>query len=293
MRSRKLKMVAKHIDEYAAAIEHEPAACAGAWAARHLPGAREVRLDLGCGKGSFTLRSAAAEPDVLFVGMDCEEGCIAMAAKRALAENLPNAVFAIGDADDLATYFAPGELGLIYLNFSTPFTPAKQAKKRLTYAGRLMAYRDLLAPGGAVRFKTDSQPLFDFSRTQFELAGYATQWETRDLHAFNPNEVQSDYEELLTAKGASIHALLAVPGPRPASLEQTAPLGLASYLPEDLDSLTYVPYGMESTVENLKNRRAKRLARERRGAKKAGARTTAGTGADATNDAGNAGGSRG
>lgn len=268
MRSRKLKDLEKRFDWYAPVIEPDPEARRGAWAERYLPGAREVRLDLGCGKGSFTYRAAQAEPDVLFVGMDCEKGCIAMAAKRAIESGVPNAVFVLGDASDVARYFAPGELGIIYLNFSTPFTPAKQASKRLTHADRLMAYRDVLAPEGAVRFKTDSAPLFDFSLTQFKLAGYDLAWSTRDLHAMNPDEIQSDYEEFLTAKGASIHALLAKTGPRPdlAAMVQTAPMGLASYLPDDLDSLTYVPYGMESTVENFKNRRAN-LARKERAAR--------------------------
>lgn len=269
MRSRKLKKVARRIGEYAAAIEAAPASCAGSWAARHLPGAREVRLDLGCGKGSFALRAAAAEPDVLVVGVDCEEGCVATAAKRALAQGAPNAVFAVGDADALDKLFGPGELSLIYLNFCTPFTPAKQARRRLTHVDRLMGYRALLAPGGRVRFKTDSRPLFEFSKIQFGLAGYRTLWETEDLHAFNPDELQSDYEELLTAKGARICALLAEPGPAPASWEQTAPLGLASYLPEDLDSLDYIPYGMEPTVENLRNQRANAEAKARRAAARA------------------------
>lgn len=269
MRSRKLKHLEKRFDWYAPVIEDDPAGCRGSWARRQLPGAREVRLDLGCGKGSFTARSAAAEPDVLFVGMDCERGCVAMAAKRALEAGVKNAVFLLGDASDVRSFFAPGELSLVYLNFSTPFTPAKQAPKRLTHAERLDAYRDVLAPGGAVRFKTDSAPLFDFSLTQFELAGYELVWSTRDLHAANPAEIQSDYEEFLTAKGAAVHALLATPGPRPDRMVQTAPMGLASYLPDDLDSLTYVPYGMESTVENLRNRRAnlaRKAARAREGA---------------------------
>lgn len=267
MRSRKLKHVEKVFDWSTPIVEDEPAACAGSWAARYLPGAREVRLDLGCGKGSFAIQSAQAEPDVLFVAMDCERGCVAMAATRAQKAAVSNVIFAVGDASDLARYFAPGELALIYLNFSTPFTPAKQAPKRLTYAARLDGYRDLLAPGGAVRFKTDSAPLFDYSLTQFELAGYDLTWSTRDLHAFNPAEIQSDYEELLSAQGASIHACLAVPGPRPDEMVQTAPQGLASYLPDDLDSLTYIPYGMESTVENFKNRKINQQRRERAAAR--------------------------
>lgn len=267
MRSRKLKSVAKQFDQFTAVIETDPAGCRGAWGSRHLPNAREVRLDLGCGKGSFAMRAAAAEPDVLFVGMDRERGCVAMAAKRALELDLPNVIFAQGDAGDLAAFFAPGELDLIYLNFCTPFTQAKQAPKRLTYVDHLLGYRDVLKPRGAVRFKTDSAPLFDFSRTQFDLAGYQTQWVTTDLHATHPDEIRSDYEEMLTAKGASIHALYATVGPRPERCEPTMALGLASYLPDDLDSMDYIPYGMEMTVLNMKNRRAKLREHARRAAR--------------------------
>lgn len=264
MRSRKLKMLEKNIDRYAAVIEAQPAGCAGRWAQEHMPQAREVRLDLGCGKGSFTARMAAAEPDVLFIGLDRENGCVAAAARIALRAGVRNVIFAQGDAADLPKLFAPGELDCIYLNFCTPFPPAKQAPKRLTHVDHLLGYRDVLAPGASVRFKTDHVPLFEFSRIQFGLAGYETLWETTDLHAFNPGEVMSDYEELLVAKGAVVHALEAKVGPHPEQVVQTAPLGLVSYLPSDLDSLDYIPYGMEMTVFNLKNRAANEQVRRRR-----------------------------
>lgn len=269
MRSRKLKMLEKNIDRYAAVIEDDPAAWAGQWAAHVMPQAREVRLDLGCGKGSFTARMAAAEPDVLFIGLDRENGCVAAAARNALRVGVTNVVFAKGDAAQLPQLFGPGELDLIYLNFCTPFPPAKQAPMRLTHIDHLAGYREVLAPQGAIRFKTDHVPLFEFSRRQFEIAGYKLQWLTTDLHAFHPQEVMSDYEELLIAKGAVVHALQAAPGPVPATTEQTAPLGLVAYLPEDLDSLDYEPYGMEMTIFNMRNRKANA---ERKAAAKEAAR---------------------
>lgn len=291
MRARRPKNLDKRFEWYAPVIEAEPLGCAGAWAARWLPEARDVRLDLGCGKGSFTLQAAQAEPDVLFVGMDCDAICISMAAKKALEAGVKNAVFTRANADDLARIFAPGELGAIYLNFSSPFPPAKSAPRRLTHVDRLMGYRDLLQPGALVCFKTDSEPLYEFSRIQFDLAGYAVLWETTDLRgACEPGPVESggaremggagigddvaaavrtchiasEYEERLTALGAKVHALVARPGTRPGHWEQTAELSLAAYLPEDLDSLTYIPAGMEDTVRNLRNRQANLRAKEAR-----------------------------
>lgn len=299
MRARRPKNLEKRFEWYAPVIEAEPLARAGLWGRTWLPAAREVRLDLGCGKGSFTLGAAQAEPDVLFVGIDRDAICVSMAAKKALAAGARNVVFARADADDLSRMFAPGELAGLYLNYSSPFPPAKYASKRLTHVERLMGYRDVLGPGAFVSFKTDSEPLFRFSRIQFDLAGYEVLWETEDLYggadsdaiagmtddrlgrAIAACRISSEYEERLTALGARVHALVATPGARPAGWEQTAELSLAAYLPEDLDSLTYVPAGMEDTVRNLRNRQANLRAKAaRRGAREVGAEAEATAGAD-------------
>ncbi|MGI6216918.1 MAG: tRNA (guanosine(46)-N7)-methyltransferase TrmB [Coriobacteriales bacterium] len=264
MRARKPKHYHEKLIEYGDVVESNPGSIRGKWRETWMPGAREVRLDLGCGKGSFTVKSAMAEPDVLFIGIDYEEICISSAAGKAHDAGIHNAVFAIANADEIESMFSPAELELIYLNFCTPFTKGKKADERLTYVDRLMTYRKLLSDSGKIRFKTDSQPLFDFSLTQFELAGYVIQWQTRDLHADNPNEIESDFESRLIQRGAKIHALLASKGPEPESVEQTAKLGLVYYLPENLDEMDYVPYGMEDTVANMKNKRKKLEARAKR-----------------------------
>lgn len=252
----------KHLDErfewYADAIEMEPADCKGRWAQAHLPGATQVRLDLGCGKGSFTVEEARANPDVLFVGLDYERACVALAAQLALEEGVRNVVFTLADAEDIRDLFGAGELSCIYLNFSTPHPRKKHARERLTYVDELVKYRDVLADDGIVSFKTDSPMFFEFSLVQFDLAAYDIIWQTRDLQADCPGLPKSEYEEKLTAKGAKIHACTAVKAARPISTEQTAPLSLFDYLPDDLDSLDYVPYGMERGVTNFRNYRAKR-----------------------------------
>ena len=278
-RPRKPKNLEARFEWYAPVIEADPASCAGAWAARHMPGAREVRLDLGCGKGSFALRSAAAEPDVLFVGMDVDRICVAMSAKAAMEARLPNVVFTQGDAEHLADYFAPGELARIHLNFCTPNPPAHDARRRLTHARHLAAFRPLLAPGAQIHFRTDSVPLFEYSLAEFAVAGYDVLWQTRDLRAERPDGITSEYEERLVAAGAVVHALVAAPGahvPTPEEMDaaqEGVSQSLATYLPDDLDSLSYIPYGMEDTVRNLKNRRAKLAARAAREAHRAAGRS--------------------
>ena len=222
---------------------------------------RSVVLDLGCGKGEYTVECAAANPDVLFAGLDVDGVCVMRAAERAIAEGVGNAVFAIHDDSPLGETFGPGELAAILLNFPTPFPKKKKAQYRLTHFDRLMAYRPLLAPGAGVRLRTDSMPLRDFSLTQLEIAGYELRWSTDDVRAMFPDEPWSGYEHKLVAQGAPVCGFFAVPGPAPEHPQQTAPLSLVSYLPENIEDLAYVPHGMQGCIENMKGRRANRRAK--------------------------------
>ena len=265
MHARPPKHLEERFDWYAEAIAADPAALKGRWREQRMPGATALHLDLGCGKGEWTCACAKRHPGELWVGFDNERVCIAMSAKKAVVEDsIPNVVFALSDGNALDETIGDGEVDVLHLNFSTPCPRAKYAPLRLTHAQRLMGYRRILAPGGRIELKTDSQPFFDWSLHQFEYAGYQLLWSTRDLHALAASgeetpvdpSVVSGYEERLVAKGAKVHALVAVPGPAPAQLSaQDCPAGLAAYLPQDLENLAYIPYGMEEYVENVVNRR--------------------------------------
>ena len=301
------------------------AAWAGRWAAWAPGGAvREkaftrVVLDLGCGKGEYTVACAKMRPDVLFVGFDVDAVCTLRAAEAAAAAGVDNAVFlmdgvpafddeaeagapaasavadgiARGDVPggssafakhpeqahasrasvgkgarsgapaeiDLSAVFADGELSALLMNFPTPFPKKKKAHLRLTYLDRLMTYRPLLGQGAGIRLRTDSQPLRDFTLTQLELAGYEVTWRSDDVRSEFPDEPWSAYERKLTEQGACAFGVSACPGPAPERVEQTAPLSLVSYLPDNLDQLDYVPHGMQGCVENLRNRNARERAR--------------------------------
>ena len=270
----------ERLERYGRVIELEPARLRGEWATTCWPGigagvgadgegdgggetpARftEVRLDLGCGKGAFAIEAARREPDVLFVAMDAEPICVAYAAQHVADSGLPNVVVVPGNGMRIREFFSPGELSRIYLNFPTPFPRKREAHRRMASMERLMDFRDVLAEGGEVRLRTDSQPLFDFMLTQVPLAGYELVRKSRDARADWPDEPSSEYEERLGAQGARVYALVATPGPRPECPEQTAELSLAAYLPRDLETLAgmaYAPHGMQATVVNLRNQAAK------------------------------------
>lgn len=254
-----------------AALEFDPSARRGAWRRWASEGGvrpdgeafSRVVLDLGCGKGEYTVARAEADPETLFVGIDVDPICVMRSAEAACEAGAGNVVFVHDEDPDVLELFGEGELASILINFPTPFPKKKRAPRRLTYLDRLMKYRLVLEDGGTVRMRTDSTPFRDFSLTQLNLAGYQLEWETDDVRGMFPDEPWSGYERKLVAKGAPVVGFCAVPGPVPEHVEQTAPLSLVSYLPEDLESLDYIPFGMQGSIDNIvgynANRRKKGL----------------------------------
>jgi tRNA (guanine-N7-)-methyltransferase len=260
----------ERLERYRDAIELCPARYAGAWAQACTPlDARashpftRVHVDLGCGKGAFVVESARRHPQTLYVAIDAEPICIAYTAQRVSEARLRNVVVVPARGDQLPELFAKGEVDAITLNFPTPYPRKKDAAHRLTILDNLLGYRRVLAPEGTVLLKTDSYPLWRFSQTQLEEAGYRLRWSSRDARSERPDDVTSEYEERLARQGACVYALEATPGPLPAEVRQSASLSLVDYLPHDLEGLDYVPHGMQGTVVNLRNQRRHR-ERERR-----------------------------
>ncbi len=170
-----------------------------------MPGAVELRVELGCGKGRFTAETARLNPDILFIAIEKVPDAMVVGMERAMALELKNVFFVVGDAALLPDYFAPGEADLIYINFCDPWPPKGQAKRRLTHRGFLETYRKVLKPGGQVHFKTDNQPRFVFSVREFPQAGFALSEVTRNLHENGPQGVMTDYEAKFYEQGLPIN----------------------------------------------------------------------------------------
>lgn len=256
MRMRKKKNLIPRMERLSHLQEKEPAACRGHWREK-MPGCAQLRLEIGCGKGTFTVETAAAHPDILFVALEREADCIVLAMEKAARMELTNVVFVCDDAAKLEEMFAPGEVDLLYINFPDPWPSKRHAKHRLINEKFLRSYRAILPMGGEIHFKTDNSPLFEFALTQFPRAGYALSEVTRDLHADDSKVIMTDYEARFSAQGAKINRCVGTVTELPETLGPEPELGLINYLPEDLESLVYVPHGMEETVrQEILRRRA-------------------------------------
>ena len=149
MRMRKKPNLAPRMERCAAMLIPDPASMRGHWK-DEMPEAREIRLEIGCGKGRFTVETAAAEPDVLFVAIERVADAMVIAMERANEQGIANVRFIDADAERLPAYFAPGEVSRIYLNFSDPWPSNRHAKRRLTHTDFLMRYRQILPEKGEI-----------------------------------------------------------------------------------------------------------------------------------------------
>ncbi|MCI5498814.1 MAG: tRNA (guanosine(46)-N7)-methyltransferase TrmB [Clostridiales bacterium] len=222
MRMRRKKNLVPRMENCAQWLIRDPQALRGNWRSL-MPTAKELRLELGCGKGRFTCQTAASEPEVLFVAVERVPDAMVMAMERARDMGLTNVFFVDADAANLPDFFAPEEVDLIYINFCDPWPPKRHAKRRLTHRNFLLLYRQVLKEKGEIHFKTDNVGLFAFSVTEFPFGGFQPQQVTHDLHKDGVQGIMTDYEEKFHNLGTKINRCVAVKGELPPQQETSEP----------------------------------------------------------------------
>ena len=209
MRMRKKPNLIPRMERCAAIQVTEPEALRGRWL-ETFPGHSALHLEIGCGKGRFTADTAEQNPGVFLAAIEKVPDAMVVGMERVTDRGLTNVRFMDKDAVNLLDYFAQGEVSRIYINFPDPWKKSRQKKRRLTFPGFLAIYANLLPTGGEIWFKSDNDPLFEWSLEQFETEGWTLREVTRDLHANGPVGVMTDYEAKFYDQGVTINRLVAV-----------------------------------------------------------------------------------
>lgn len=221
MRMRKKKNLVPRMEVCRDCWITDPFALRGHWH-ELMPQAKEIRVELGCGKGRFTVDTAKAEPDVLLIAVEKVPDAMVIAMERVTDAGVHNVFFVDGDAALLSDMFAPGEVDRLYINFCDPWPKSNQKKRRLTHGNFLKVYRKVLKDGGQIHFKTDNDKLYEWSIEEIPQFGFALSEVTRDLHANGPVGVMTDYEAKFYGLGKNINRCVAtmVPWEEPAADQQ-------------------------------------------------------------------------
>jgi tRNA (guanine-N7-)-methyltransferase len=199
---------------------HDPEALRGNWRSL-MPGCRELRVEVGCGKGKFTVETAEREPDVLLIAIERVPDALVLAMEAAEKKGLKNVFFVSLDAANIDLFFAEDEIDLLYINFCDPWPRKKNAKRRLTYRSFLEKYEHVLPVGGQIHFKTDNSGLFEWSLLEMADCGLELRNVTRDLHADGPVGVMTGYEEKFYELGTPINRCEAIVVKKPEAKPET------------------------------------------------------------------------
>jgi len=185
----------------------------GKWHLKVFTDQQPIVLELGCGKGEYTLGLAQAFPNRNHIGVDIKGDRLWVGSGIALREGIQNAAFLRTQIQFLEHFFKKGEIEEIWVTFPDPRPKEKDDKRRLTAPRFLAIYQNLLKPDGWLKFKTDNTELFNYTlelinKNRISIKNLAF---THDLYnseyVFEHYEIKTKYERKFAALGETIKYL--------------------------------------------------------------------------------------
>ena len=139
-----------------------------------------IVLELGCGRGEYTVGLAERDPQKNYIGIDIKGARMWAGAKQAELAGIKNVAFLRTNIEMITHFFAPDEVAEVWITFPDP--QMKKATKRLTSTYFMARYRQLLAPNGVIHLKTDSPFLYTYTQAMVKENGYPILADTNDLY---------------------------------------------------------------------------------------------------------------
>ena len=200
-------------------VEHVPFEMQGHWHEQYFHNDNPIVLELGCGKGEYTVELAKLYPDMNFIGVDIKGARMWTGATQAIKEGLKNVAFLRTNIEIIERFFSQDEVHEVWLTFSDP--QMKNPRKRLTSTYFMERYRKFLVDGGIIHLKTDSNFLFTYTSYMVEKNALPVIFKTEDLYHLEDLEnlgtigdlgnldpkvlsIQTYYESMWIARGLNI-----------------------------------------------------------------------------------------
>ncbi len=188
----------------------------GRWSRDFFGNDNPITVELGCGKGEYTVGLARRFPDRNFIGVDIKGARMYTGAKTVTDEKIGNAAFLRTSIELLESFFAPEEVDSLWITFPDP--QMKKVNKRLTGTRFVEMYRRILVPSGTVHLKTDSAFLYDYTLMMASHNGLEIKSADADIDASGARSadpvlaILTHYERQWRDRGLSIRHIAFVPG---------------------------------------------------------------------------------
>ncbi len=181
----------------------------GKWNTEVFKNDHPIVLELGCGKGEYSVGLAKHYPDKNFIGLDIKGNRIWKGAKEAFEKNMNNVIFIRTRIDFITSLFNENEVDEIWITFPDPQIKYKRTKHRLTNTEFLKKYHHILKENGIVNLKTDSEFMHGYTLGLLHGEGHEVLHANHDVYknTYSPEEVistQTFYEKQYLEKGKPI-----------------------------------------------------------------------------------------
>lgn len=196
-----------HVFQYPFAVLQEKGfEMKGQWNEKFFKNNNPIILELGCGKGEYTVGLAKLYPNCNFVGIDIKGARMWSGAKQSLEEGLPNVAFLRTHIELLNNFFEQGEVSEIWITFPDP--QMNKVNKRMTSTRFMKLYGQFLKPNGVIHLKSDSNFMFTYTSEMVDLNNLTVLFKTDDLyHSGLVDDVltiKTFYEQQWIARGLNI-----------------------------------------------------------------------------------------
>jgi len=154
----------------------------GKWNQDFFKNNNPIVLELGCGKGEYSVGLAKLFPNKNFIGIDIKGARFWRGAKTAIEENMPNVAFVRTQIELIDYLFTTNEVDEIWITFPDPQIKYKRTKHRMTNTSFLELYRKILKPGGIINLKTDSEFMHGYTLGLLHGEGHEVLYANHDVY---------------------------------------------------------------------------------------------------------------
>lgn len=208
MAKHKLQRFAE-LKTFANVLELDECQLKGKWHQEYFKNNRPIVLELGCGRGEYTINMAQAFPEKNFIGIDYKGARLWRGAKTAIEENLNHVAFLRIQIENILDFFDNGEVSEIWITFPDPQPQISREKKRLTAPRFIEKYKQILSENGFIHLKTDNDGLYQYTLETAQTLKMKLLKNTTDLYHStlldNTLSIKTTYEKIYLAQGKSIN----------------------------------------------------------------------------------------
>lgn len=165
-------------------------------------------MEIGSGKGAFIIKMARKNPHRFYVAIERNVSCAGFIAKCLVEEEIKNVKLLYIDGQVVLDELNEGVVDILYLNFSDPWPKKRHTKRRLTYNTMIDKYAKVIKKDGLLRFKTDNDDLYEFSKETFTHPSFIKLIEEDDYDGKDPLDEMSEYEIKKREMSLKIHRII-------------------------------------------------------------------------------------